>query len=121
MIDAIHDIDVVVALPFASYSADQDGATIDLAGYDGAAIVVVPGAVAGTHALTIQESANGSVWANVGAGNLIGSLANLSANTPQKVSYVGNKRYIQILSSDSGGAAVFGVIVIRRSSRKLPL
>ena len=121
MHDAINDINLVVALPQADYTTAQTGPAIDLAGYSGAAIVALPVAVAGTHALTVQESANGTTWSNVGAGDLIGSFANLSANTPQKVAYVGNKRYIQVLSTDTGGAAVFGVIVIRRSSRKEPV
>jgi hypothetical protein len=121
MIDAMHDFNVVVAIPSASYTTDQDGATIDLAGYSGAAIVALPVGVAGAHSLTIQETANGTTWSNVGAGDLIGSYAALSANTPQKVAYVGNKRYIQVLSTDAGGAAVFGVIVIRRSGRKEPV
>jgi hypothetical protein len=120
MHDAIHDISLVVALPQGAYTTDQTGATIDLAGYSGAAIFAVPAAIAGTHAVVVQESANGTTWSNVGAGDLIGALASLSANTPQKVSYVGNKRYIRALSTSTGGTGNFGVVVLRRSSRVLP-
>ena len=121
MHDAIHDISLVVALPQGAYTTDQTGATIDLAGYSGAAIFAIPAAIAGTHAVVLQESANGTTWSNVGAGDLIGAFANLSANTPQKVSYVGNKRYIRALSTSTGGTGNFGVVVLRRSSRVLPV
>ena len=122
MNDAIHDINLVVGLPQGAYTTDQTGAAIDLAGYSGAAIFAVPAGIAGTHGIVIQESADGSTgWANVGAGNLIGSFANLSANTPQKVGYVGNKRFIRILSTSTGGTGNFAVVVVRRSARKVPV
>jgi hypothetical protein len=121
MRDAIHELDVVVGLPFADYTAGATGPTIDLAGYSGAGIFVLPGAIAGTHSITVQESADGSVWANVGAGNLIGVLANLSANTRQKVSYVGNKRYIRLASASAGGTGTFGAVVARSHPRVAPV
>jgi hypothetical protein len=121
MHDAIHDINVVVALAQGAYTTDQVGPTVDLAGYSGAAIFALPAAIAGTHSLTVQESADGTTWANVGAGNLIGMLANLSANTPQKIAYVGNKRFIRVLSTSTGGTGNFAVIVIRRSARRVPV
>jgi hypothetical protein len=121
MHDAIHDINVVVALAQGAYTTDQTGPTIDLAGYSGAAIFALPAAIAGTHSLTVQESADGTTWANVGAGNLMGLLSNLSANTPQKIGYVGNKRYIRVLSTSAGGTGNFAVIVLRRSARRVPV
>ena len=122
MHDAINDINLVVALPQADYTTAQTGPAIDLAGYSGAAIFALPGAIAGTHSITIQESADGSTgWANVGAGNLIRTFANLSANTPQKDAYVGNKRYIRVVSASAGGTGNYGVVVIRRSARKVPV
>jgi hypothetical protein len=121
MNDAVHDINLVVALASGAYTTDQTGATIDLAGYSGAAIFAVPAAVAGTHGLVVQESADGVTWANVGAGNLIGAFASLSANTPQKVAYVGNKRFIRVNSTSTGGTGNFGVVVVRRSARKVPV
>ena len=120
MNDAMHDFNLVVAIPSGSYTTDQDGATIDLAGYFGAAIFALPAAMAGTHALTVQESANGTTWSNVGAGDLIGSFADAVREHAPEGRLRRQQAVHPVLSTDAGGAGVFGVVV-PRSGRKVPV
>ncbi len=123
-VDLYNHLSVATTLAPAARTAAATGATVDLAGYEGALIQAVVGTVTdGTHTLTVEESADGTTWAAVAASNLQGSFANLGSNTNQKVGYLGTKRYIRVNASVTGATTggVYGVVVVRGNPRKYPV
>ncbi len=120
MKDATRDLDLVVALPFGAYTTAQTGADVPLDQISGVGIYVIPTAIAGTHLPTVEESDDGTTgWSAVDPANLIGAFVNLSANTPQKISYIGLKTHIRITSTSSGGTGNFGVLIAKMFHRSI--
>jgi hypothetical protein len=79
----------------------------------------------GEHAVTIQDSENGSDWAAAAASDVQGSLPTLtsaSANTVAEIGYVGPRRYVRMVlttsESTTGGyidaVALLGVQPVKR-------
>lgn len=82
----------------------------------------------GTHTPKLQESDNGtSGWTDVAAGDLIGGFSVVNSagggNAVQRVSYIGNKRYIRavltVASATNGAFA--GVLVVRGNPASAPV
>jgi hypothetical protein len=130
----MRDLGSMVKLNFsigvaAKTTATVNGTAIDLAPYDGAAVLFHVGTwTDGTHTLTVEESdASGSGFATVAAADLIGTLANVTANgspnTIQEVGYIGKKRYIRpvIVSAGTTTGAVLGATVLTGFPRKMPV
>jgi hypothetical protein len=69
----------------------------------------------------VQESTDNSTFTDVADTDLIGLTGNTSgvaqtASTVVKVSYVGTKRYIRVITT-AGTAALFSALVVRDSLR----
>jgi len=115
MKDMKSNLDVVVSIDPDDYTASANGASADLRGYDGAMIVLAVGTITdGTHTPKVQESDDDSTWNDVAAADLSGALAALVSDTPQRVDYVGVKRYIRAVLTVAGattGAQVASIIV----------
>lgn len=117
--EAYHQ-DVVQAVVPAQKTASENGPDVDLKGFDAATIIANVGAVAAAGiSLKLQEADDDGagapdVYADVDAGDLVGAFAALAANTPQKVGYIGTKRWIRVVVTDAAtGDATLGAVVVR--------
>lgn len=129
-LDLVNDVGVLASLPPGARTAAANGSGVDLAGYDGAAVVVSSGTVTdGTlYTFEVQESDNNSDFTAVADADLIGSEPTFTAsedNTVKKVGYKGVKRYIRaalvtVTGSPSTGG-VFAAYVVRGKSRVSPV
>lgn len=143
MRDLISNLGVKIAIPSASYDADNTPAAIDLRGFDSAvfAIHVGVGGITFTGSnkvefkLTHADTADGSYTAvtaadvqgveSVGAGGIVKTLNAAHASpTVTKVGYVGGKPFAKLLADFSGthGAATpIGATVILGNPRNAPV
>lgn len=101
-----------------------NGTGVDLANANANMFVFLPGAITdGTHTPKLQESdSSGSGYTDVAAADQVGTLAALSANTVQQVSYIGSKRYVRAVVTVTGSPATggfYGVYAITKL-RKQP-
>jgi len=122
--DLKNNISVATTLAPDAYTANVTGNTVDLNGYESAAIVAVVGAITdGTHSLTVQESDDGSTWSDVDASQLQGSFADLASNTNQEVGYIGNKRYIRVNTTVAGATdgGKYAVVIVRGNPKVAPI
>lgn len=122
--DITNDLGFATSLAPAARTATANGTAIDLAGFNAAGIVWNVGAITdGTHTPTIEESdASGSGFAAVAAADLSTTLAALTANTNQEVSYLGSKRYIRAVITCAGTTTggVYAALVVKGNARTLP-
>lgn len=105
-----------------------DGSAVDMRGagnfFRTAMLLVLAGAVTdGTHTVVLEESDTGSSgWAAVAAADLQGSLTAVGtgqANTVQRQSYVGSKRYLRASVTTAGattGGTTAGLILLTQGS-----
>jgi hypothetical protein len=125
MSDIKNNISVASTIVPAAYTATTTGTGVDLAGYDAAAVVIVTGAVtSGDFSVEVQESdASASGYTAVANADLDGTEpATITASTVTEIGYLGRKRYIRVVATDTAAAdAVFGVHVVRANPRKRPV
>lgn len=124
MKDLKSKISVVTSIGAAAITSTVNGDTVDLQGFNSAAISLLPGTITdGTHTPKIQESDDDSVWTDVAAADLLGSLAVLATDTNQMVGYKGTKRYIRAVSTVAGASTggVYSAIVIRGNPSLAPV
>jgi hypothetical protein len=98
-------IDAATSLtPAGNRTSSANGTGVDLQGYDGAVVVVSAGTITdGTHTPKVQESDDNSTFTDVASTDLAGTaLVAITANSVQRISYVGNKRYIRVATTVSG-------------------
>jgi hypothetical protein len=79
-------------------TAAVDGETVDLRGYDSAVIVVSVGAITGTGGdatVTLEESDDGTTWADVADADILGTEPTLAANNDYQFGYIGDARYVR--------------------------
>jgi hypothetical protein len=128
--DLNKEISVVSSVaPAAALTATTTGAAVDLAGYRSAAVVVHAGvATDGTFVPTVEESdASGSGFTTVAAADLSGSFADIVAaadENVQEVGYLGSKRYIRVVLTESVAAtsgAFITATVVRGNPRTAPV
>lgn len=125
------DVLVVQSLMPSARTATANGTAVDTVtsgGMQDAVLVVHAGTVTdGTHAVKVQESADGSTgWTDVAAGNLQGSLPSLSSSADEAVTMVGvrpTKRYLRAVSTVSGATTggVYAVSVVLGRPRFKPV
>lgn len=116
MFDLVDNIAVEESITPAAHTANANGAGIDLRGYQAAVVIVDAGTITdGTHTISLEESDDDSTYTAVAAADLQGSFANVASNTPQKVGYIGGKRYIRAVTTVSGATTggIYGVSVIK--------
>jgi hypothetical protein len=107
--DLASHIAVRESIRAAVHNSTVTGQTVDTRGFASAAAVVTVGAVAGSGNITVklQDSANGSDWADVVAADLIGSFpAALVQNTSFRVGYIGAQRYLRAVGTLNSGTSV---------------
>jgi len=143
MRDLISNMGVEIAIPAASYSADNTPPAIDLRGFDGAMLAIHVGVggitFSGTNKvefkLTHADEEDGDYSAvtiddvqgidAVGSGGIIHSLtAAHAAATVTRVGYVGGKAFAKLLADFSGthGAATpIGAVAILGYPRTAPV
>src|SRR4051812_29715472 len=126
MRDLKNRVSTAVSIAPAVRTATVNGSGVDLQGYEAAMAVVHFGAYTdGTHTPKLQESSDNSTFADVAAGDLIGSFTAVSAaggaNTIQQVGYRGSKRYVRVVLTLSGTTtgAGSGATVVRGRARSL--
>lgn len=111
------DVAVTQSLVPAARTTTANGTAVDTVangGMQDAVLVVHAGTVTdGDHAITVQESADGSTnWTAVAAGNLQGSLPTLADDADEAVTMVGirpTKRYLRAVSTVTGSPSTGGV------------
>lgn len=122
--DLRSNIDIAHSLAPAARTASANGAGVDLQGYESAVVVFYAGVVTdGTHTPSIEESDDNSTYTAVSAAQTQGTLAVLAANVPQRVGYVGHKRYIRpvITAAGTTTGAVTSASVVRGDPAVAPL
>lgn len=121
MMKDIHSgVTSLVALAAAALSADTNGPTIDLKGFDGCLLVLNVGVggitFSGTNKVDfiLQESDDGSAWTAVADRDILGQAATVvdgkvrtlsaahAAAATYRFGYKGYKRYVRIVADFSG-------------------
>lgn len=122
--DAKVHAETLQSLVPAVRTATANGVTVDLQGMKSARIDVQVGAVvaAGNQTAKVQhgEQSDGSDAADVAATDLVGAFTSpLVQDTPQTVSYIGNKRYVRVvITHNSGTSVATGATVTREKNVK---
>ncbi|MEV8043562.1 hypothetical protein AB0P02_06875 [Streptomyces griseoluteus] len=108
-----------------------NGTTVDLHENKDAArsamLVVHTGTITdGSHAITLQESDNGSAWSTVGSTDLQGTAPTIAATDDDAVfelGYVGAKRYLRAVVVTSGATTggTLGATILRAFPRRTPI
>ncbi len=126
--DLADQVDAAISLNPAARTASANGSAADLRGYDAAMVVVAFGTwTDGTHTPTIEHSVDNSTWNAVATTDLVGTLSAVSSsggsNTVQRVSYVGERRYVRVVMTDAGATtgALSSAIVMRGHPHRAPL
>src|SRR5689334_13578280 len=111
------ELDPKVSVAPQSIGGAVNGTGIDLAGAEAALVELINGAATAAATVKIQESTDNSTFTDVADTDLIGLTGNASgvaqtASTIVKVSYVGTKRYLRVITT-AGTAALFSAVVVR--------
>ncbi|WP_282703243.1 hypothetical protein [Streptomyces sp. CC219B] len=122
--DIKNHISPAATLVPAARTASANGAAVDLAGFDAAAVVIDVGAVTdGSFSIEVQESDESATgYTAVADADLDGTEpATLTASTVTSIGYHGIKRYLRAVATDAGtGDAAFAVYVVRGKGRVKP-
>lgn len=127
MRDIASNIGIVLALSPAVQAATIKGNTIDLLGFESAAIVINTGAIvsAGDYTAKIQESdtTTDGDFTDVVVADRIGALpASLTADASFKQSYIGHKRYVRVVvTKNSGTSIAVGAVAVLGHARNRPV
>lgn len=124
-ISSVVDVDSTL-LP-AVRTSTTSGATVDRLGFTRAMFIAHIGTVTdGTFAFDPEESDDGSTWSNIAAADLSTAFVNATSSaddTVQRVSYLGEKRYLRcnvtVTGSPSTGGPI-GVTVLKAGPRQAP-
>jgi hypothetical protein len=125
MRDIASNIGIAQTLAPVDYAATTKGTTVDLLGFESAAVVVNTGAItsSGKYVVSVQESdtTTDGDFTDVVAADLVGVLpTELAATSTYKVGYIGHKRYVRaVITKTSGTSIVAGALVVMgtRSTR----
>lgn len=115
------ELDPQVSVAPQSVGGAVNGTGIDLQGAEAALCVLSNGAATTPATVKIQESADNAAWNDVADADLIGVSGNAAgvaqtASSVAKVSYVGVKRYVRVITT-AGTAALFSAVVVRAHLR----
>ncbi|MER8861789.1 hypothetical protein NKI09_29730 [Mesorhizobium sp. M0757] len=125
MRDLANSIGAVQAVAPAVLTATNTSAAIDLLGFNGAAVIINTGAIAGSGNFTpkLQESDDGTTFTDVAAADLVGAFpAALVAASVLKVGYIGNRRYVRtVLTLNSGTSIAASATVLKGRAASRPV
>jgi hypothetical protein len=123
--DISQNIGTTLALAPAVQTATVNGATVDTIGFESAALVITTGAIVGAGNFTakVQDSSDGTNFADVAAQFLVGSLpAVLAASSTYKQGYLGGSRYVRlVLTLNSGTSIAAGAVAVLGSPKIGPV
>lgn len=110
-------------------NAATNGTGADLAGYNGASVLFHSGALTdGSVACKVQESDDNSAWSDAAATDIVGgtnlqTLAATDDNTVKELGYIGKKRYIRGVMTQSGATTggFYGSLIVRAHGIKAPV
>ena len=124
MRDLASNIAVVTSIAPAVLTATAIGTSVDLLGFNSAALVISTGAIAGAgdFAPKLQESDDGTTFTDVAASDVTGTApAALAATSTVELGYKGFKRFIRpVLTLVSGTSIAAAAVVIRGNPAKSP-
>lgn len=92
-----------------------------------ASVLVVTGTVTdGSHAITLEESDNGSAWSTVGAADLLGAPPTIVATDDDKLfefGYTGSKRFLRVVAVTTGATTggVYTAVIFVGEPRRRPI
>lgn len=92
-----------------------------------AMLIVQSGTITdGSHAITLQESDDGSSWSTVAAAELQGTAPTLTSSDDdvlREVGYLGSKRYLRAVATTSGATTggTYGAVILRGFPRRQPI
>ena len=114
MRDLKNNVNAVKSIDPATHNSNQTGSGVDLQGYEAAMSVVYSGVLTdGTHSPKLQESDDDSSYTDVASADVVGTLANISADSVQRVGYKGSKRYVRVFVTSTGATgAIYGALMI---------
>ena len=128
--DLYNRLTVAKTLAPAARTTTAAGTAVDLQGFEAAAAIINVGAwTDGTHAFSLQESdtTTDGDFADVADADLQGTepivASGSTQNTAYKVGYLGNKRYVRIKCTISGGPStglVAAADIVKSFGRHLP-
>lgn len=127
MRDLASNIKVVTALSPAVQAATVNGVAVDTLGFGSCAFVLNTGAIAGAGVFgaKLQEldTTTSGDFTDVAAGDLVGSFdAAAAADSADKVSYIGHKRYARVvLTKASGTSIAAGAVAILGHAEHRPV
>lgn len=127
MRDLASNLSAVATLVPAVHAATLKGTTVDLRGFDSAALIVNTGAIAGAglYVMSLEESdtTTDGDFADVAAADTIGDAlpASLAADTVYELGYIGSKRYVRaVITKTSGTSIAAGAVVVRGNAAQRP-
>lgn len=102
------------SLASANRTASANGTGVDLKGFDSALVLADIGLWQdGSHLLKIQESDDDSTYTDVASTDQVGSFTAVTSTATdgmtQRAAYIGVKRYIRVVSTQSGSPSVSGL------------
>jgi hypothetical protein len=114
--DLRNNINILQTLAPATRTATATGGSVDTGPFNSAVVEFSAGAITdGTHTPSVEVSDDNSIWTAVANADLQGELSALSANSVQRVGYVGGGRYIRgvvtVAGATSGGVSGANVIL----------
>lgn len=127
MRDLSHNLGVVQALIPQVLAATDTSAAIDLNGFNSAMVVINTGAIvsSGNFTAKLQESdtTTSGDFTDVAAADLIGTLPSvLLASSVAKQSYIGNKRYLRLVTTKNSGTSIAaGAVIIKGHAASKPV
>jgi len=118
------DIKITPALDYASGTADRDGATLDMQGYDGVLMVVTFATIA-AGATTSIHAEQGAASNLSDAADLAGTAQAVAADDDNGVFYIDlwqpRERYVRVVvDKDGANAAAESAIYLQYKAKDLP-
>lgn len=109
--DLAVNLDIKESVRPAVLAATTTGEVVDTRGFDSAVVVVQSGAIAGSGDFTakLQHSLTTTAgdFADVEAADLQGAFkAEMTANTIEKVGYLGDRRYLRVVLTKNDGTSI---------------
>lgn len=127
MRDIKNNLDAVGSMVPDGFTVTTNGSGVDLRDFDGAMMVFHTGVIDTangdeTYIPSVEESDDDSNYSPVAVSDLEGTLANMTANSIQRVGYKGNKRFIRPVLNLGGTtpSVAASVLVVRGLPNRNP-
>ena len=121
----IENVKITSALDYASGTADRNGATLDMAGYDGVLVVCKLAAIAAS-AVTQIKMQQGAASDLSDAADLAGTGVTIAADDDDEVKYIDlyqpRERYVRcVMDKDGSNACAESVVYVQYRSKTGPI